>query len=521
MSYQMKHVSPSQIKTWRTCKRKWWYEKVKGIRQETTAAQQLGTDVHELLEHYVEYGKVLPDTFAGQIAKAALPMVNTNSKCEHGFKVPLLEGVSALGRIDFTHFGVIEDLKTTSSMRYAKSPEELKTDPQAVMYLWAAQRDPGLEFFGPINKFSHLVVETKVPHRTKRVDCELTDDEIEAGISLIRKDAADMKAASEKEVSELGYNLDACSMYGGCHLHGECYKEGLFWASKRKDGEMNPLLAKFRKEKKETEPTASVVQKGEPAPEPEPMPAVAMPSEVNPPDGISMDAKVEITETKKTRKKVVVPDWVPDHAGKTAISLKKADACFVYNYIKDLIMSGNTNLSTSDTRSMMGILDWSTDKQTAAECKAKCRELIEALPSNFECQASITSNTPEPVQDTSSTPEPKEPEPAVQRQKGWLFVGCKPNFLIQGCVQMDDMLAPIREAVTREDTGNKGSEGQRHWLLINDFGVTGSHRVAVTLDGVIKKGAELPPVILADYRLPGHTDAVTVLRPYYNIVEAL
>lgn len=458
MSYQMKHVSPSQIKTWRICKRKWWYEKVAGIRQETTAAQQLGTDVHELLEHYVEYGKVLPDTFAGQIAKAALPMVNTDSKCEHGFNVPLIEGVSALGRIDFTHFGVIEDLKTTSSMRYAKTPEELKTDPQAVMYLWAAQRDPGLEFFGPINKFSHLVVETKVPHRTKRVDCELTDDEIEAGISLIRKDAADMKAASEKEVSELGYNLDACSMYGGCHLHGECYKEGLFWASKRKDGEMNPLLAKFRKEKKETEPTASVVQKGEAAPEPEPMPAVAMPSEVNPPDGIPMDAKVEITETKKTRKKVVVPDWVPDHAGKTAISLKKAEAAFVYNYIKDAIVSGGTNLSSSETRKMMGILDWSTDGASAAECKAKCRELIEALPSDFQCQAQITSNTP----------EPKEPEPAVQRQKGWLFIGCKPNFSIQGCVQMDDMLEPIREAVTREDTGNKGSEGQRHWLLIND-----------------------------------------------------
>ena len=274
---------------------------------------------------------------------------------------------------------------------------------------------------------------------------------------------------------------------------------------------MNPLLAKFRKEKKETEPTASVVQKGEPAPEPEPMPAVAMPSEVNPPDGIAVEAKVDIPETKKTRKKVVVPDWVPDHAGKTAITLKKAEAAFVYNYIKDAIVSGGTNLSTSDTRSMMGILDWSTDKQTAAECKAKCRELIEALPSDFQCQAQITS----------STPEPKEPEPAVQRQKGWLFIGCKPVFSINGAVQMDDMLAPIREAVTREDTGNKGSEGQRHWLLINDFGVTGSHRVAVTLEGVIKKGAELPPVILADYRLPGHTDAVTVLRPYYNIVEAL
>ena len=200
-----------------------------GIRQETTPNQQLGTDVHSILEHYVENGVVIPDNFAGQIAKAALPLVNMQSKCEHQFHIPLVEGITATGRIDFTAFGVIEDLKTTSSMRYAKTSEELKTDPQAIMYLWAAQRDPALGFFGPIDRFAHLIVETRVPHKTRRVECSLSEQEINEGISLIKSDALEMKAASSKDVDDVDYNLDACAMYGGCHLHSECYKKGIFW----------------------------------------------------------------------------------------------------------------------------------------------------------------------------------------------------------------------------------------------------------------------------------------------------
>ena len=512
--YQIKHVSPSQIKTWRTCQRKWWYEKVAGIRQETTPNQQLGTDVHSILEHYVENGVVIPDNFAGQIAKAALPMVNMQSKCEHQFDIPLVDGILATGRIDFTAFGVIEDLKTTSSMRYAKTSEELKTDPQAIMYLWAAQRDPALEFFGPISKFAHLIVETKVPHKTRRVECVLSEEEIEEGISLIKSDALEMKSASGKEVDDIDYNLDACAMYGGCHLHGECYKKGIFWASKRKDGEMNPLLEKMRAAKKakkeETNPApeaaskASVVQKGMPAPEPEAMPENTESSAINPPDGVPNEVKLDPPVTKAARKKSVVPEWISEHAGKSVLSLKKAEAISVYETVKKVIMEGRSSLSTDKIRSIMSVLDWSTDGATAADCKAKARELVDALPKDFVPEA--------------KEPEAKEPEASdlsKPRLKGWLFVGCKPSFQINGMVQMDDMLSPIRDAVQKGDSEN------RHWMVINDYGVNGSHRVCSALKILIDQGTDLPGVLIADYRLPGHSDAVAILRPYYNVVEAI
>jgi hypothetical protein len=529
---EIKHISPSQIKTWRQCNRKWWYEKVAKIRQPTTKGQQLGTDVHELLEHYVEHGKVLPDTLAGEIARAALPMVNMDAKCEHQFTLPLIDGIVATGRIDFTNVGVIEDLKTTSNMRYAKSSEELRSDPQAIIYLWAAQNDAALSFFGPINKFSHLIVQTKAPHKIRRVDCELSNEDVEQGMQGVRSDALAIRSASNKEVKDLDYNLDACSMFGGCHLRNECLKEGIFWGSPRKDDGMNPLLASLRGNKTavstEKEQKATVVQKGPPAPEPEPMPSAVAPGPINPPDGISEKEKV-ILEEKTTRKRTTVPGWVPDHGGKSAVSLKKTESLEVYAVVKDAIYA---NGDTLDLKTLYGMLDWSPDDKTsAADIKSKTKELIEALPKGFvpappqapvqqeDTQAPPQTPPQAPVQQEDTQTPPQAPvqqktgDPATS--KGWLFVGCRPVFEIPGCVDMDTMLEPIRQVVIASD------KDKRHWLMIQDYGVTGSQRVAVTLKQLIDRGDSLPRAILADYRLPGHLDAITILRPFYNIVESL
>ena len=541
--YEVKHVSPSQIKTWRSCNRKWHFEKVGGIRQPTTESQQLGTDVHSILEHYVENGTVIPDNYAGQIAKAALPMVNTNSKCEHQFTLPLVEGILATGRIDFTHVGIIEDLKTTSSMRYAKKPEELKSDPQAIMYLWAAQNDPGLAFFAPINKFAHLIVETKTPHKTRRVDCELTTDEIEEGMRYIRQDAIAMREAASKPVEHVQYNIDACSMYGGCHLQERCLKLGLFAAPRRKDEEMNPLFAKFLKEKEQEtadgtpapritpEEGAVIVKKGPPAPEPEPMPETVEPSAINPPDGTSQDVVLPPPDMKKGRQAALaVPKWVADHGGKSPSTLKKQEAIDTWGALKDAVYSSGGQV---DVKSIYSILDWNTDGKTAAEIKTQVKALIEALPEGFEpAPAPVQEQTPapEPVQEQTPAPEPVQeqtpapapvqeqtPAPApVQEQdpRGWLFVGCRPAFSVQ-VTNLEDILEPIREAVMKSD------EKGRHWLLIADYGVNGSHKVAAALHQVISKGTNLPAVVQADYRLPGHTEAIAVLRKFYRVVEAL
>ena len=537
--YKVKHVSPSQIKTWRTCQRKWYLEKVKGHRQASTPAQQLGTDVHELLEHYVEYGKLLPDNFAGQIAKAALPMVNPDAKCEHQFTLNLVGDIVATGRIDFTNVGVIEDLKTTSSMRYAKTSEELKTDPQAVMYLWAAQNDDALAFFGPIHKFSHLIVETKAPHAIRRVDCTLTTDEIEQGMEDIKKDATSMKIAAATPLEDIGFNLDACRMYGGCHLHSICYHDGVFETPKGKDNEVSSLLERLRAEKRaQSEGKASYVPKGPAAPEPEPMPEETKPGAINPSDGIDLEFALPIPDggLKKGKTQTLVPDWCV-HAGSTIPSLKKAQAVEVWDALKATIYANPAGL---DVKSMYGLLDWTHTGKMATEVKNQVKALIEAIPNDFSparVEAPVTA--PEPVAAPVTAPEPvavaapepvavavTAPEPVAapvtapllkqsgfDLSKGVLLVGSRLAFP-SAAVHLDDLIQPLRLEVTKSDPDG------RHWLLISDYGIGGSHRVAALLDHAIKAGSKLPAVVSADYRLPGHQECIAVLRPHYNVIEA-
>ena len=62
------HVSASQIKTYRRCSRKWWFEKIAGHRSPTSAAAELGRQLHAQLENYLLTGE-LPES---PIARAGL-----------------------------------------------------------------------------------------------------------------------------------------------------------------------------------------------------------------------------------------------------------------------------------------------------------------------------------------------------------------------------------------------------------------------------------------------------------------
>ena len=521
--YKVMRVSATQLDTYLMCQRKWWLERVEGIKQPPSKSMELGTDVHNIVEHYIRDGKVIPDTIAGSIAKSVMPMVAKDSICEHQFTVPFIEDIEVTGRIDFTRKGHIEDLKTTSNIRYAKSPQELQTNTQALIYLWASGKDDYLRTFGPINKFSHLVVETKPPFVTKRVDCEIDDETINKGVAYLQEVALSMKECADRPIDDARPNISACSRYGGCHLQKRCAKDGVYWSpQKRKDTKMNPLIAKMRQQKKEeekrntpeeTKDTKRVVsvQKGPPAPEPEKMPTNTQASAINPPDGISDEEKVAIPQPKKTRKKSVVPEWVPEHGGKSVVTLKKAESVHVYTYIKEALVSGSTSLDTHEIKKIMPLLDWSPEARSAAECKSMAKKLIDELPSGLEAPKAET-----PKAETPKAETPKEEAPKSPNQKsGWLFVGCRPAFTVPGMVHLDDLLSVIRDRIQQEDKDN------RHWLVIHDYGLNGSALVAASLRMLIDNGATLPPAILADYRMPGHGDCISILKQFYNLVEGV
>ena len=152
-------ISPSQIKAWRNCPRKWAWDKLEGIRGKGSPSTGLGTRVHEIAEAYLLEGKPpdLEETFTypnprrpektitrypGRIFNAGIhhnPSRHTPGLTVEGaaeFRTP---AGGWYGRIDLHWPGedgipTVQDHKTTSSLSWAMSEEDLQSDPQALIY---------------------------------------------------------------------------------------------------------------------------------------------------------------------------------------------------------------------------------------------------------------------------------------------------------------------------------------------------------------------------------------------------
>ena len=70
----MKHVSASQITTFRDCPRKWYFEKVVGLPRPSTGSTELGSAVHAVLEDYLrgDTEGIAPTSEAHEIAMSGL-----------------------------------------------------------------------------------------------------------------------------------------------------------------------------------------------------------------------------------------------------------------------------------------------------------------------------------------------------------------------------------------------------------------------------------------------------------------
>ena len=132
--------SPSQIDSFRTCERKWGWKTLEGIDGQNKSAA-LGEAVHALLEDWLRDGTPIPDTFEGKIAMAGIHLLPAPGVAEverkFRFQTPTAKYT---GKVDFhyrdpaTGLWVIGDHKTTSGLGWAKTPDNLREDPQAMIY---------------------------------------------------------------------------------------------------------------------------------------------------------------------------------------------------------------------------------------------------------------------------------------------------------------------------------------------------------------------------------------------------
>ena len=160
------HSSPSQIKTFRRCNLRWWFNKIAGIEERGSGATDLGTRGHTIAENYLK-GVPLPDDPAAMKVMAPglarLPTPIPAALVEVAMTLQT-EVAPIIGRIDFVwHFPTVEwgcnDHKTIKNLKYKLEETELRMDAQAVVYSKALLEETGDKAVG----FRHLYYQTSSP----------------------------------------------------------------------------------------------------------------------------------------------------------------------------------------------------------------------------------------------------------------------------------------------------------------------------------------------------------------------
>jgi hypothetical protein len=130
--------SASRMQTWMSCNRKAGWQYIAGYEDPGTSATDFGGLTHAILESYKRDGlPINMMTEEGAVAAEAIPYVE-DFRVETGAR---FEGEFTFqgrhkwrGAIDISAPGKVVDYKTTSNFKWAKTPEDLLHDPQAVLY---------------------------------------------------------------------------------------------------------------------------------------------------------------------------------------------------------------------------------------------------------------------------------------------------------------------------------------------------------------------------------------------------
>ncbi|TQF14235.1 PD-(D/E)XK nuclease family protein [Myxococcus llanfairpwllgwyngyllgogerychwyrndrobwllllantysiliogogogochensis] len=237
----IQRLSVSQLKKHKLCPRAWYFAKVLRLPEPSTGAQQVGTEGHAQLEHYLSTGEDVLGAFA-KAGAHLLPTPGPDLLVEQP-----LDGAPPLtaGGIPFTGFidlvdarnlatdGVlrITDHKFTSNIASnAATPEQLadaNTEPglQMVGYgAWAlsqAERFPGVREL----ELEHLYYQTRGQRLAASVVASVPVEHIaREWRTKVEPQVEAMKThAQAARASDVPANYGpACTKYGGCPFMAKC-----------------------------------------------------------------------------------------------------------------------------------------------------------------------------------------------------------------------------------------------------------------------------------------------------------
>ena len=237
----LRAVSASQLETFSACRRKWAWRALEKIEVPPHASAAKGSLIHKQFEAYLK-GESLDYSSPAmrEAAERALPGVinlpppqSPGMLVEHGFSFETSGGIVFRGFMDVVlpDSGVVPgceggapcviDHKSTSSFRYLKSPEVLRTDVQAMIYAYRAMA----MFRNPTVDLVWNYVRTKDSAQTQRVHLRVVSEHVtEQFLGPITKTATELVAmyAAAPRVLDLPPSLGQCDAYGGCPYKLNC-----------------------------------------------------------------------------------------------------------------------------------------------------------------------------------------------------------------------------------------------------------------------------------------------------------
>lgn len=255
-------LSPTQIKLWRECNRKWGLSYLAGFKEPGTIATELGTEIDDTqLQPYLIEGRPFDlKKHAGQCANQILdwlpkpklpknwvqrefripsPSWDTHQFRYRGYKDTYLPSSSllpwCLDDPDSVTFGtptgddlqtipIVIDYKSSGNFSYMLTPPKLAKDPQGIIYGFDAMVETGARAVRLI--WMYMSTKTSKPRRSHVV---LHSDYVASEMETIEETGRAIVDARkgltgdpEKYALTLKPNLDSCDLYRGCPHKFRC-----------------------------------------------------------------------------------------------------------------------------------------------------------------------------------------------------------------------------------------------------------------------------------------------------------
>lgn len=232
---RVKSVSVSQLNTFKACKRRWFFQKVRGVRVPTDHKKgaATGTEIHSLHDVYYKKGE-LPSADHPHYRKVLASLENLPKRgddviSEMPFSVPLPTGIPFTGVIDLVDRTYlpddlfITDHKSTGDIsRLEQNPVDVVNDPQMLTYAHV-----GYTLFNATRvRVSHNTISSKHVARilppqyvyvSRQKAQENWVDQIETTGTMIR-----LAASPPADWNDVEPTTEACGDYGGCDFLPIC-----------------------------------------------------------------------------------------------------------------------------------------------------------------------------------------------------------------------------------------------------------------------------------------------------------